>query len=195
LRVTVNVRTEMMLHAAEKRLGYQLTVIQGSYNAGGVSASAGTHDGGGAVDLAPYDWANKVRAMRSIGFAAWHRPAIPGLWGEHIHCIAIGDIDLSPAAAQQVHDYFNGLDGLAGEAHDNEWRPNPIPIYPVHPFAKPPARPGPAAKSKPVSAGDRVAQTAADRAHALAQSNPKAATVWRRILALLTRNPHPRKKK
>lgn len=121
---TLNNRTIAMLTVCEARLGYSLTVLQGSYNAGGVGASAGTHDGGGAVDLAPYDWKGKVKALRRVGFAAWHRPAIAGVWGEHIHAIAIGDRDLSDAAKSQVRDYKDHLDGLAGHAHDD---------FPYHP--------------------------------------------------------------
>src|SRR5690606_37754794 len=48
---TVNERTRDMLAAAEEILGFDIVVTQGSYNAGGVAASAGTHDGGGAVDI------------------------------------------------------------------------------------------------------------------------------------------------
>lgn len=127
---TVDVLTDSALVEAEKRLGYPLTVLQGSYNKGGVGASAGTHDGGGAVDLAPWDWQNKVKVLRDIGFAAWHRPAIPGLWGEHIHCILIGNKKLSPAAAEQVTQYERGLDGLADHAVDSDpYRPRPIPVW------------------------------------------------------------------
>src|SRR3954447_2287377 len=74
---TLDNLTIAALATAESRLGYDLTVIQGSYNAGGVPQSAGTHDGGGAVDLAAYDWDGKhgkVATLRRIGFAAWHRP-------------------------------------------------------------------------------------------------------------------------
>ena len=70
-------------------LGYPLTVVQGSYNHGGVSASAGTHDGGGVVDLLAWDWQRKVRVLRKIGFAAWYRPPVSGLWGAHIHAVLI----------------------------------------------------------------------------------------------------------
>src|SRR5436305_6822542 len=48
--VTLNTRTKAMLVAAEGLLGYQVGLAQGSYNPGGVDASAGTHDGGGATD-------------------------------------------------------------------------------------------------------------------------------------------------
>jgi peptidoglycan hydrolase-like protein with peptidoglycan-binding domain len=122
---TVNQRTAAMLRAASDRLGRNchLGITQGSYNAGGVGASAGTHDGGGAADLDMGALCGKrtrhvVRALRVVGFAAWHRTAIPGVWGEHIHAIAISDPDLAPAAADQVWDYYTHHDGLAGNAVD-----------------------------------------------------------------------------
>lgn len=123
---TINARTRAMLRAAAHRLGAHchLGITQGSYNPGGVGASAGTHDGGGAVDL---DLARKcgkrrpavVRAMRTVGFAAWYRPTIPGVWNKHIHAIAISDPDLSAAAADQVWDYHIHRDGLADNGPDN----------------------------------------------------------------------------
>lgn len=122
---TVNYRTKAMLWQMADYLGYDLTVSQGSYSTS-VGASAGTHDGGGAVDLAPADWENKVKVGRMVGFSAWHRTAIPGLWNEHIHMIAIGDKEMSDAARKQVQDYFAHLDGLASHQHDPEWRPNQI---------------------------------------------------------------------
>lgn len=115
---TVDWLTRAALEDTAKRLGYDLTVTQGSYNAGGVAASAGTHDGGGAVDLAPYDRVNKVRELRRAGFAAWFRPAIPGLWGEHIHAILMGNAKLSAGAQAQVLDYLDGLNGLADDGPD-----------------------------------------------------------------------------
>src|SRR5690242_16571567 len=53
---TIDQLTNYALFAAERRLGFKpgaLTVVQGSYNGGSsaVAQSAGTHDGGGAVDL------------------------------------------------------------------------------------------------------------------------------------------------
>ena len=125
---TVNWRTKAMLLEMERRLGYELSVSQGSYNSG-VSASAGTHDGGGAVDLSAFDWKNKVHAGRAVGFAMWHRPAIAGLWPEHIHGIAIGDKEMSSGAAAQVVDYRNHRDGLASHARDDTWHPDPIPNF------------------------------------------------------------------
>lgn len=110
--------TRAALEATAKRLGFPLTITQGSYHPG-VGASAGTHDGGGVVDLAPWAHVAKVRELRRTGFAAWFRPAIPGLWPNHIHAVLIGNKMLSPAAKAQVVEYLAGFDGLAGSGLDN----------------------------------------------------------------------------
>lgn len=117
----LNTRTRDMILAAEKILGYQLQIIQGSYNSGGVAASAGTHDGGGAVDV----WGKggshvptEVAALRKVGFAAWGRTPSQGNWGYHIHCIAIADAELSRGARNQITYYKNGLNGLASGGRD-----------------------------------------------------------------------------
>lgn len=137
---TVDEITHQALLAVEKRLGYTLTVLQGSYQAldgkgNDVSSSAGTHDGGGVVDLAPYDWENKVRKLRAAGFAAWHRPELwrngVRIWGEHIHAVLIGNKKLAPSAAAQVVDYLADppRDGLAGHMIDKTWHPSPPVVF------------------------------------------------------------------
>lgn len=113
----VDWRTKAALLKAEKMLGYELTIIQGSYNAGGVSASAGTHDGGGAVDLAPWDWEAKVRVLRQCGFAAWFRPKNSS-WNDHIHAVQAGNEKLPASAARQVTAMHNGRNGLADNGPD-----------------------------------------------------------------------------
>lgn len=123
----VNARTRDMLTAANKKLGFALVVIQGSYRAGhGASESAGTHDGGGAVDVrcawglpANTSAAKIVRVLREVGFAAWHRTENQGFDEQHIHCVAIGDHDLSPAAARQVTAYRARRNGLANNGLDD----------------------------------------------------------------------------
>lgn len=130
---TMDRKTATALAIAERRLGYELTAVQGAYNPGGVGASAGTHDRGGVVDLAPYDHARKVKTLRDLGFAAWYRPAIKGLWGAHIHAVMIGHQDLAPLAAAQVIDYKAGRDGLRGGKPDpNRYRPNVEPFNFAH---------------------------------------------------------------
>jgi|YNPNPStandDraft_1061719.scaffolds.fasta_scaffold26499_3 hypothetical protein len=131
---TLNQRTLWMLQHAQQLYGgtHDLVraVTQGSYSPG-VSASFGTHDGGGAVDLSVRDlndWNHIlyedlhkiILALRQAGFAAWVRwpdvlyPGSP----IHIHAIAIGDADLSPAARDQLigpDGYFRGFNGLPVE--------------------------------------------------------------------------------
>jgi len=129
--VTIDQRTlEMLIHAQELYGGEidvtSWAITQGSYT-NEVSASFGTHAGGGAVDLAVVrkntytvlwdDVDPLLHALRVSGFAAWLRD-----YGElykdspiHIHAIAIGDKELSqPAQDQLTGDagYFRGLSGL-----------------------------------------------------------------------------------
>lgn len=139
---TVNQRTYDMVKLWEFNCLEDLFVIQGSYNAGGVSASAGTHDGGGAVDITVKDLGSlsakrwRVKQGRLAGFAAWYRPTISGLWSEHIHAIAIGDPEMSSGARNQVSAYYDGRDGLASNLRDQDLRVSPIPVYPKVPLKK-----------------------------------------------------------
>lgn len=130
--VTLNRRTVAMLELAEARCHVPIVPTQGSYNAGGVSASAGTHDGGGAVDLSvaglvSVDKRRLVHALRDVGFAAWRRPYIEKVWPEHVHAIALGDREASDGARAQMRSYRDGRDGLAGNGVDPDpYRPDPI---------------------------------------------------------------------
>jgi len=132
---TLNQRTlTMLVHAQELYGGEQeitgYAITQGSYT-DGESASFGTHSGGGAVDLSILrrgtytvlwdDVMPLLHALRTAGFAAWLRE-----YGElyadspiHIHAIAIGDAELSPAAQEQLTGaagYFRGFSGLPVDA-------------------------------------------------------------------------------
>jgi hypothetical protein len=127
----LNQRTLAMLTYARELYGGELEITgygitQGSYT-DAVAASFGTHAGGGAVDLSVLrpgtytvlwdDLEPLIRALRAAGFAAWVRE-----YGElypdspiHIHAIAIGDPELSPAAEEQLTGeagYFRGYSGL-----------------------------------------------------------------------------------
>jgi hypothetical protein len=128
---TLNQRTLAMLAHAQELYGGELdltgnAITQGSYS-DAVSASFGTHQGGGAVDLSVLregtytvlwdDIPPLLNALRAAGFAAWLRD-----YGElyadspiHIHAIAIGDRELSAAAQEQltgVAGYLRGYNGL-----------------------------------------------------------------------------------
>ena len=127
----LNQRTLAMLAHAQQLYGGEIdltgyAITQGSYNRS-VEASFGTHSGGGAVDLSVLrrdtytvlwdDIKPLLRSLRAAGFAAWLRE-----YGElhadspiHIHAIAIGDQELSPAAQEQLTGeagYFRGFSGL-----------------------------------------------------------------------------------
>ena len=127
----LNRRTLAMLAHAQELYGGEIdiagyAITQGSYS-DAIAASFGTHAGGGAVDLSVLrrgtytvlwdDLEPLIRALRAAGFAAWVRE-----YGElhpdspiHIHAIAIGDQELSPAAEEQLTGeagYFRGFSGL-----------------------------------------------------------------------------------
>lgn len=133
--VELDWRTWAALLEAERRAGFRFTVVQGSYNAGVVGASAGTHDGGGAVDLSirgvtDHDRNRMVRALRNVGWAAWIRPTIDGLWTEHLHAVLLDHVTASAGAKAQWAEYRAGGDGLVGSAPDPmRYRPDPIPVF------------------------------------------------------------------
>lgn len=132
--VQLNARTLAMLDHAQALysaaggiIDLRLALTQGSYNAGGLAASFGTHDGGGAIDLSVRSRADfsvltgeidpLIRALRVAGFAAWLRDT-GDLYPDspiHIHAIAVGDRELSEAAGAQItgrFGYLRGYDGL-----------------------------------------------------------------------------------
>jgi peptidoglycan hydrolase-like protein with peptidoglycan-binding domain len=127
----VNARTRAMLAEAERLLGFRLVLQQGSYNPGGDPTSAGTHDGGGVVDIVVTGMSAATRtavarALRQVGFAAWVRDPSQGDWPWHIHAAAINDTDLSSQAQHQTGDYYLGFNGLANRGPDDGPR---IPIH------------------------------------------------------------------
>lgn len=131
----VNTRTRLMLAAADQKLPWTVQVSQGSYcifdKAGCASASAGTHDGGGSIDVRVKDLSTTerwrtVQALRQVGFAAWLRTSgqCGGCWSAHIHAVAIADTDMWQRDGKytnrdQVADYFVGRNGLSGHGLDD----------------------------------------------------------------------------
>ncbi|MBZ0282972.1 MAG: SH3 domain-containing protein [Anaerolineae bacterium] len=131
----LNLRTLAMLDHAQELYGgvlnFRQNVMQGGYNPGGVAASFGTHDGGGAIDLAVRDpitrnvladeIAPMLLALRTAGFAAWLRDTDELYPGSpiHIHAIAVGDAELSEAARGQIDGDFGYLRGFNGLPQDS----------------------------------------------------------------------------
>ncbi len=134
----LNLRTLAMLDQAQAlytqaggTIRFRDSIMQGGYNPGGVSASFGTHDAGGAVDLsvrspgtgeiARAEIPLMIAALREAGFAAWLRDSSELYPGSpiHIHAIAIGDAELSPAAREQIDGTFGYLRGFNGLPQDS----------------------------------------------------------------------------
>lgn len=106
--------TAKALHAAEHLYGARIVVSQGSYHAGAVSA--GTHLGGGVVDLSVRGLSRSninrlVRCCRRVGLWAWYRDESSG-FSPHIHAVRVGCTDLNPIAAQQIVAARHGHNGL-----------------------------------------------------------------------------------
>lgn len=122
----VDNRSKYILELVEDRLGFDLYCYQGSYNPGGIAQSAGTHDGGGAIDVSirPLNGSTTkadliVRTLRDFGWAAWHRTPDQGDWSDHIHAIEIGNKHLSSGARHQIDEYKAGRNGLASGGLDD----------------------------------------------------------------------------
>lgn len=116
---TLDQLTRAALLTAQEKFGEDVpaTMSQGSYNSS-VPQSGGTHDGGGAFDLSPFNADRRVHALRSVGFAAWHRFPSEGDWPEHIHCELIGNKKASPGAKAQWASYEAGRNGLVSNLED-----------------------------------------------------------------------------
>lgn len=113
-----------------------VTLVQGSYNRGGVSQSAGTHDGGGAIDVTAFNITNRVKVYRLLGVAFWDRKTLPGVWSRHGHGIVVGDGTASRGGLSQVTDYRNNRNGLANRGRDDGFRPAVLPIMAVAPWTE-----------------------------------------------------------
>jgi tetratricopeptide (TPR) repeat protein len=134
---TINGRTKELLDRAQdscRRHGATFRITQGSYTRS-VIESAGTHSGGGTIDVSVRSptgqtWASEsisrmVSCLRKAGFAAWYREA-----GElheksppHIHAVAVGDPELALPAKLQVNSYLNGRSGLRSDRPDRDGEP------------------------------------------------------------------------
>lgn len=124
--------TARALHAAEHLYGAKITVVQGSYHNG--SASAGTHLGGGVLDLSVRGLSRSninrlVRSCRRVGLWGWYRDAASG-FSPHIHVVRVGCTDLNPIARQQIVAARKGYNGLGhlGEGGKDRHRGMKLPV-------------------------------------------------------------------
>ena len=130
---TTDYRTAVMARRVERALGVTFYCYQGSYNSS-VSASGGTHDKGGVLDLnvpGGKDPNAVTRQLRNSGFAAWYRTPDQG-FTPHIHAVDIGNQRLALNAGFQVNNYRAGGSGLWPLVADNDpqpFRPTSITYY------------------------------------------------------------------
>ncbi len=92
--------------------------------------------------------------LRSIGFAAWYRPAITGLWGAHIHAVLIDHGKLSPVRGGPggvVPRRPRRAEGQPGR-HVLATEPDPGLRLPAAPTGRQTRSPEPTPKPKPTSA-------------------------------------------
>ena len=60
-----------------------------------------------------------IRALRTVGFAAWLRTPEQGNWDHQIHAMAISNPNMALVGANQVADCYVGRNGLVSHANDN----------------------------------------------------------------------------
>jgi hypothetical protein len=135
-KCVINHRTQAMLEVAEGRLDRKLGIIQGSFMKGIAAAeSEHTHDKAGVVDLrttglTPAQVKETVKALRKVGFAAFHRTKAQGFTEDHIHAVAIGDPGLHKQAADQVVAFLKVKSGLDGATAGNP-SPKKVKSFPL----------------------------------------------------------------
>ena len=121
--VTLDARSAAMMDEVERLCaGIVIDPTQGSWS--GADASAGTHSGAGAIDIAAANLPQSHRdrivyEMRRVGWAAWCRTPYQSDWPWHIHGVACAEPGLSGPARDQEQDYYAGRNGLANGAPDD----------------------------------------------------------------------------
>lgn len=133
-------RTKAAILALEDRLDRRVTIYQGSYSTS-VGASAGSHDGGGAVDLwvSGIDANTVTRAARNVGWAMWWRTPRQGDWGNHQHGILRRHSTASSFAKAQASNFDEGGDGLGSLLPGDDpqpYRPDPLVTFDYRAWTK-----------------------------------------------------------
>lgn len=103
-----------------------IDIFQAGYNGTAVAASAGTHAGGGVLDVAQFSTA-ALRIWRECGWWMWHRTPAQGFM-HHGHGVLNGCPHPSAGAKSQVTMGKQGYNGLASWARDDGPKV-PVPTY------------------------------------------------------------------
>lgn len=113
------------IKAVEKEIGTTITITQGGYNAGGVAASAGTHDKGGVWDQ-PTLSRSATAKCRAIGVWPNTRTRAQGFSSNHSHTLVFGCPHMAPGLKYQERELRATRNGLAGRGRDTDPRPSKI---------------------------------------------------------------------
>lgn len=150
--------------AAEQRCGWKIEpMTQGGWNAGGVAASAGTHDRDAADSSVrgktQAQVAKEIECLRWAGWFASLRTASKRHWGVrpqyfsaiHVHSVPNGWGLVSAGARRQAEAYRKGRDGLrqngpdaGGPGHVPTYRNRLTPMKPKVTVVPSPPKPPPA---------------------------------------------------
>lgn len=99
------------LLAAQRKAGVTFQIMQRGFRP--ATSYSGTSHQGDAVDLGPIT-VGVVKALRSVGVAAWDRTG-KGNWAPHIHGVPLpGAGNAGGSGIGQAQDYLRGGDGLGG---------------------------------------------------------------------------------
>ncbi len=90
---------------------HNIDIFQQGYNAGGVAASAGTHDRGGCTDVGQFT-DDQLAVWRALGWTQQHRSTAQGFSGDHGHGWPKGCPHLSRGARFQASEWEAGRNGL-----------------------------------------------------------------------------------
>ena len=102
-----------------------IDIYQLGWNAGGVAASAGTHDKGGPIDVGQYGQA-ALRVWWDFGWWMQRRTVAQGFTGDHGHGGPMGCPHGSQLATWQMQAYRRGLNGLRSNGPaDGPWQTMP----------------------------------------------------------------------
>lgn len=111
---------------ADNKLGFKLTVTQGSYmSEEAAEASGTTHNDGGVLDLRVWDLPKRItidmvlKEYREAGIILWLRTKAQGFDEIHFHGLDRGNPRMSPSAKRQEQSFLNGGNGLASNGPDD----------------------------------------------------------------------------
>lgn len=132
--VTMDRYSAILLDRVQDRVSFPIAATQGSFSSS-VGASAGSHDGTGAIDFSIVNLSGPqrmdlLRAVKIEFGAGWIRLPEEGPWPLHLHAGAFGSPAPAPLLALQIRGYKEGRNGLGSWPFGLDrypWRPEKWP--------------------------------------------------------------------